>query len=467
VKRLHSLLRRQIARFFGDSFVIPEGWQDFFDAVNNAYWESDTDRGMLARSIELSSQELMQANYEIRKSELRFRLLYEGSPVPYQSLNSEGCFIEVNQAFLHVLGYKRHEIIRRPFSDIMTPASISQYQRLFPRFKEYGSLRDVEYELICKDGSRINVLLDGKISYNPDGTFKQTNCIWRDITEQKKMEDELWKYREHLEDMVRERTAELKMANEQLQWEMTERKQMEKEIARLDRLNLVGEMAAGIGHEIRNPMTTVKGFLQLLSAKEECAKYNEYFSLMIDELNRANSIITEYLSLAKNRVVELKSQNLNQIVRAIFPLIEADGRVTDKQIELELSDIPDLPLDEKEIRQLIFNLARNGLEAMLPGGILLIKTFREDDRVVLAVRDLGKGIEPGVLEKIGTPFFTTKDNGTGLGLAVCYSIAASHNARIDVETGAGGTTFFVRFKAPSTEPLNYLKDYVSPGVRSI
>jgi signal transduction histidine kinase len=104
---------------------------------------------------------------------------------------------------------------------------------------------------------------------------------------------------------------------------------------------------------------------------------------------------------------------------------------------------------------------------MLPGGILLIKTFREDDWVVLAVRDLGEGIDPGVLEKIGTPFFTTKDNGTGLGLAVCYSIAASHNAKIDVETGAAGTTFFVRFKAPSTEPLNYLKDCVSPGVRSI
>jgi len=276
VKRLHSLLRRQIARFFGDSFKIPEGWEDFFDSVNSAYWESDADRGMLTRSIELSSQELMQANYEIRKRELRFRLLYESSPVPYQSLNSEGCFIEVNQAFLHVLGYNRHEIIGRPFSDIMSPASITLFQQLFPRFKECGAVRDVGFELLCKNGVWIQVMLDGKISYNPDGSFKQTHCIWRDITEQKKMEDELWKYREHLEDMVKERTAELKMANEQLQWEMTERKQMEREMARLDRLNLVGEMAAGIGHEIRNPMTTVKGFLQLLSAKEECTKYNEY-----------------------------------------------------------------------------------------------------------------------------------------------------------------------------------------------
>jgi len=449
VQRLHSLLRRQIARFFGDSFAIPEGWQGFFDAVNSAYCESDADRDMLTMAIELSSQELMQANYELRKSELRFRLLYESSPVPYQSLDSNGCFIEVNQALLDILGYKRHEIIGRQFSDIMTPASNDLFQRLFPRYKECGTLRDAEYELVCKNGALINVLLDGKVSYNPDGSFKQTNCIWRDITEQKKMEDELWKYREHLEDMVKERTAELKTANEQLQREMKERKQMEKEMARLDRLNLVGEMAAGIGHEIRNPMTTVKGLLQLLSDKEECAGYKEYFNLMIDELNRANSIITEYLSLAKNRMVELKNRNLNHIVTAISPLIEAEGRVTDKHISIELQDIPDLPLDEKEIRQLIFNLALNGLEAMVPGGILLIRTFQEDGAVVLAVRDLGKGIEPAVLEKIGTPFFTTKDNGTGLGLAVCYSIAASHNAKIDVETGTTGTTFYVRFLTPS------------------
>ncbi len=125
--------------------------------------------------------------------------------------------------------------------------------------------------------------------------------------------------------------------------------------------------------------------------------------------------------------------------------LTADGLITDKYIEIEPGDIPDLALDEKEIRQLILNLVRNGLEAMPPGGKLTIKTLRDNNKVILAVQDQGKGIESDVLERIGTPFFSTKDNGTGLGLAVCFSIANRHNATIKIETSHCGTTFFVVF----------------------
>lgn len=228
--------------------------------------------------------------------------------------------------------------------------------------------------------------------------------------------------------------------------DITEQKRLEKEMARLDRLNLIGEMAAGIGHEIRNPMTTVRGFLQMLGEKQDCARYREYYNLMIDELDRANSIITEFLSLAKNKAIDLKVQNLNKIIKAISPLIVADAMVYDKYVKMELGDVPDLLLDKKEIRQLTLNLVRNGLEAMSPGQYLTIKTFAEEGEVVLAVQDQGKGIEPDLLDKIGTPFLTTKEQGTGLGLAVCYSIAARHNASIDFETGPTGCTFYVRFK---------------------
>lgn len=227
--------------------------------------------------------------------------------------------------------------------------------------------------------------------------------------------------------------------------DITERKQLENEIARLDRLDLIGEMAAGIGHEIRNPMTTVRGFLQLLSNKEECFKYKGYYSLMIEELDRANSIITEFLSLAKNKTVNLKKQNLNDIIEAISPLVQADAMVSDKFIILELGKIPNLFLDEKEIRQLSLNMFRNGLEAMPAGGTLTIRTYMEGNKVVLSVHDKGNGIRPEALEKLGTPFFTTKEHGTGLGLAVCYSIATRHNATISVETSPAGTTFLVRF----------------------
>lgn len=205
-------------------------------------------------------------------------------------------------------------------------------------------------------------------------------------------------------------------------------------------------MAAGIGHEIRNPMTTVRGFLQMLQNKKEYAKDKKYFHLMLEELDRANSIITEFLSMAKNRPVDLKLLNLNHVVQTLFPLIQADSMNADQYIETELTEIPDLLLDEKEIRQLILNLVRNGIETMSPGGKLIIRTSIIGADIVLSVQDQGPGIAPEAMEKIGTPFFTTKDTGTGLGLAVCYSIAARHNAVIDIETGPGGTTFYIRFK---------------------
>lgn len=232
--------------------------------------------------------------------------------------------------------------------------------------------------------------------------------------------------------------------------DITDHKHMEKELSRLDKLNLVGEMAAGMGHEIRNPMTAVRGFLQLLSSKKDLSGYYYYFDIMINELDRMNAIISEFLSLAKNRLVDFQSRNLNHIISAIVPLIEAGASMEDKIIRQDLKHVPDLPLDENEIRQLILNLCRNGLEAMDPGGTLTINTYEESSGVVLSVHDQGGEIPAAVLDKMGTPFFSTKENGTGLGLAVCHSIAARHNAVIKIETEPGGTTFYVRFAPPAT-----------------
>lgn len=231
--------------------------------------------------------------------------------------------------------------------------------------------------------------------------------------------------------------------------DITAKLEMEQEMARLERLNLIGEMAAGIGHEVRNPMTTVRGFLQLLGNKQDCAMYRDFYDLMIEELDRANSIISEFLSLAGNRPVDLRPINLNSVVNTLLPLIMADAANLDKNIKTELETIPSILLDEKEIRQLILNLVRNGLEAMSPGGSLTIKTSSDDTGVELSIKDQGEGIKHEHLPRIGTPFFTTKENGTGLGLAVCYSIAARHNASIKVDTCPKGTTFSVKFRFKS------------------
>ena len=203
-------------------------------------------------------------------------------------------------------------------------------------------------------------------------------------------------------------------------------------------------MAAGISHEIRNPMTTVLGFLQLLKEENTYEKHNKYFYLMIEELNRANSIITEFLSMGNTRKLDLQMLDLNSIIRDIIPLIKIDTYNQNKYIQVDTNDIPELLLNRNEIRQLLMNLYRNGLEAMNTGKVLTISTYKEGQNcVVLAVRDQGKGIRPEVLEKLGTPFYTTKDNGTGLGLGVCYAIAARHNAKIEIQTGSEGTTFLL------------------------
>jgi len=227
--------------------------------------------------------------------------------------------------------------------------------------------------------------------------------------------------------------------------DLTERKQMEIEISRLDRLNLVGEMAASIGHEIRNPMTTVRGYLQLLRENPDYVEDLECMDLMLEELDSANEIISEFLSLAKNKTVELKSMNLNAILKSIYPLLQANAVLQDKEIDLDMQDLPVLMLDEKEIRLLIVNLVNNGLEAITPGKTVKIKTYIDGSCIILAVEDQGCGIPQDILEELGTPFFTTKENRPGLGLAVCYGIAARHKAKIEIQTEDQRTTFLVKF----------------------
>lgn len=230
--------------------------------------------------------------------------------------------------------------------------------------------------------------------------------------------------------------------------DISQRIRMESEMLRLNRLNLVGEMAAGIAHEIRNPMASARGFIQLLGEKPECKSYHQYFNLIADELDRANTIISEFLTVVKNRPIDRRLHNLNCIVGALLPLIEADALRADKNVKCELGEVPDLLLDEKEIRQLILNLTRNGLEAMTGKGVLTISTFQRADETVLAIADQGSGISPAILDKLGTPFLTTKKQGTGLGLASCFSIAQRHNATITVDMGLKRTTFLVRFRLP-------------------
>lgn len=226
-------------------------------------------------------------------------------------------------------------------------------------------------------------------------------------------------------------------------------RKLEKEILRLDRLNMVGQMAANVAHEIRNPLTSVRGYLQRMQIKNNYCISKEHCDLMLEELDRTNLIITEYLLLAKEKVSHRKILCLNSIINALYPLLYTNATAANSSIRLFLEEIPTLNLDENEIRQLLLNFVNNGLDAMPSGGTILIRTFITENKVVLSVSDQGTGIPPKLMEKLGTPFFTTKTEGTGLGLPICYRIAFRHNASIVAKTGPQGTTFAVNFSLPT------------------
>lgn len=224
----------------------------------------------------------------------------------------------------------------------------------------------------------------------------------------------------------------------------TDRIRIDAELARLDRLNLVGEMAASIAHEIRNPMTTVRGFLQLMSSKPDLKAYRRFTDLMIDEIDRANAIITTYLSLARTNIAT-KPCDLSALIRSFSPVLNAEALMKEMHISYDLKSISKIKANEAEIKQLLANLVKNALEAMASGRTVTIRTEEASGMVILRITDQGKGIPSELLPRLGTPFLTTKDNGTGLGLAVCYRIAERHGATISVESSSFGSAFTVAF----------------------
>ena len=232
--------------------------------------------------------------------------------------------------------------------------------------------------------------------------------------------------------------------------DVTEQRAMERELQRLDRLNMIGQMASGLGHEIRNPLTTVRGFLQLFTNRYPDAK--KHFELMISEIDRANKIITEFLALSRTKPSNLTRACLNDIVKTIDPMLQAHANQMGKALFLEMGDISTLLLDESEIRQVLLNLIHNALEACPVGERVVVRTYLKDLHVILEVQDFGCGIDPMIIDQLGTPFLTTKDDGTGLGLAITYNIVRRHGGKVDVHSTTGGTTFSVSFPGVTDSP---------------
>lgn len=363
-----------------------------------------------------------QTEEQLDRQAEKFRNAFEYSGIGLSLVDMDGKWIQINKALCDMVGYTREEILGIRFQDITYAEDIELNMELLRRAISGEITRfQMKKRYIKKSGgivwATINVVLMRDAQRTPLYFITQIQDITKRVEAQ-------------------EKAAYLSL----------ERRRLEQEMVRLDRLHIISEMAASISHEVRNPMTTVRGFLQMLSAKPETSRFKSQFQLMIEELDRANNIITEFLSIGKNKAVEQKIQNINSVIEALLPLIQADALEQGKYMEAILGEVDDVMLNDNEIRQVILNLARNGLDAMARGGCLTIYTFKDNADTVLAIQDQGSGIPPEIAAKIGTPFFTTKETGTGLGLGVCFDIARRHNAVLDYKTGAEGTTFYVRFK---------------------
>jgi PAS domain S-box-containing protein len=234
--------------------------------------------------------------------------------------------------------------------------------------------------------------------------------------------------------------------------DVTEINQLRDEVGRMERLSLVGQMAASITHEIRNPMAVIRGFVQLIQERSG-QTHHDYFRIVMEELDRVNSIISDFLSLAQNRALAMEMSSLNDIISDMKPLLEADANLRGQSLLVELGeDMPSIMVNDREIKQLLLNLARNGMEAMDEKGILTITTEYKDNVIELRIVDVGIGIPQEKMNKLFEPFFTTKTRGTGLGLPLCLSIAERHNGRIDAYSTEGkGTTFVVSFNIHTQE----------------
>lgn len=226
---------------------------------------------------------------------------------------------------------------------------------------------------------------------------------------------------------------------------MLENKELRKEIRRSEKWHVLSELTSSIAHEIRNPLTVVHGFIQLfLKNKIQESSREDYLRMMLEELNRAQSIITDYLSFSKPDMegrerVEVKPL-IHQISTIMSPLAQMNH--VEIQTSVTLSDSAYLTANPSQIKQCLINIMKNGIESMDNGGILQVNVYEENDYIFIDITDTGIGMTPEEVERIGMPFYSMKEKGTGLGTMVCYNIVRALNGKIKVKSEKNKGTCF-------------------------
>ncbi|WP_176560250.1 PAS domain S-box protein [Brevibacillus dissolubilis] len=236
--------------------------------------------------------------------------------------------------------------------------------------------------------------------------------------------------------------------------DITERKRTEELLRNSEKLSAIGQLAAGIAHEIRNPLTSLRGFIQLMQTAE--SPYQSYFDIMISELDRINFIVSELLFLAKPQVSHFSIHQPAALLQDVISLMESQAIMNNVQIITHFEpDVPDLFCEDKQLKQVFINLLKNSLEAMPTGGELHIHLQqKEPGHIQISFIDQGCGIPQERLPKLGEPFYTTKEKGTGLGLMVTYKIIRDHMGSIEFASEVEkGTTVDVVLPAGNQDEL--------------
>ncbi|WP_066048251.1 PAS domain S-box protein [Robertmurraya korlensis] len=225
--------------------------------------------------------------------------------------------------------------------------------------------------------------------------------------------------------------------------DITERKKTEETLHRQDKLAAVGQLAAGVAHEIRNPLTSMKGYGEFLLEDETDPQRREFIEIILDEISRVNTIVEDFMVLAKPKAVALEEKNIVTIIKNVFSLLEFEARKKQVKMSFEANEeIIQIECDEDRLKQVFLNFVKNGIEAMPNGGELTVKVSVEDNQVQISIQDTGVGIPEDKLKKIGEPFYTTKKEGNGLGLMVSFKIIESHQGKVYIESEINkGTTF--------------------------
>jgi PAS domain S-box-containing protein len=366
---------------------------------------------------------------EIRESQQKFERLFTDNPEAAVYMDSSFHILDINPRFSELFGYSSGEVRGKHINDGIVPKDKMEEGEMLDR--EALKKGYVYHDTVRKrkNGSLVPVSISAA-PITVEGKLVGIVGLYKDITERKQMEKKLEEYSQHLEELVEKRTRQLKEAEEQL--------------IKSERLAAIGQVAAMVGHDLRNPLTSIKGATYYLKKKlglKMDEKAMEMLELIEKDIEHSNEIITDLMEYSKEIRLELTETTSKSIVRDALSLVEVLENV--QVLDLTQSE-PKIKVDVAKMKRVFGNLIKNAIDAMPIGGKLTITSRESNANMEIAFADTGIGMTKEIMEKIWIPFFTTKANGMGLGLAICKRIVEAHGGNISVESTVGkGTTFTV------------------------